>query len=162
MPGALQPGVAPLPPPFFKDTNFIPRSYISGKRLCKLMALRDDICSAMENYMMNAPSDWNTITVEEVKKEIASQKNILILDVRERDEFAAGHIQGAINISVRELPDRVKELPHDKDMKIITYCASGIRSAYATMFLRVYGYADVSSLVHGIREWTATGNRVIV
>jgi len=124
------------------------------------MALRDDICSAMENYMMNAPSDWNTVTSEELKKEIATQKNILILDVRERDEFTSGHIQGAVNISVRELPNRVKELPQDKDVKIITYCASGIRSAYATMFLRVYGYSDVRSLVHGIREWVATGNKV--
>ncbi len=124
------------------------------------MALRDDICSAMENYMMNAPSDWNTVTSEELKKEIATQKNILILDVRERDEFTSGHIQGAVNISVRELPNRVKELPQDKDVKIINYCASGIRSAYATMFLRVYGYSDVRSLVHGIREWVATGNKV--
>jgi rhodanese-related sulfurtransferase len=125
------------------------------------MALRDDMCAAMENYMMNAPSDWNTVTAEELKKEITSKKNILILDVRERDEFASGHIQGAVNISVRELPNRVTELPHDKDVKIIAYCASGIRSAYATMFLRVYGYSDVRSLVHGIREWVAEGNKII-
>ncbi|CAJ35635.1 rhodanese-like domain-containing protein [Methanocella arvoryzae] len=125
------------------------------------MALRDDICSAMESYMMNAPSDWNTVTVEELKQELASNPKLFLLDVRERDEFASGHIPGAVNISVREIPQRVKELPREKDMKIVAYCASGIRSAYATMFLRVYGYSDVRSLVHGIREWVATGNQIV-
>lgn len=124
------------------------------------MALREDICSAMENYMMTAPSDWNTVTADELKKEVASGHKLLVLDVRERDEFAAGHLPGALNISVRELPKRVSELPHDKDLKIVAYCASGIRSAYATMFLRVYGYSDVRSLVHGIRDWVAAGNEI--
>ncbi len=124
------------------------------------MALKEDICSAMENYMMTAPSDWNTVTADELKKEIVSAKKMLILDVRERDEYSSGHIPGAVNISVRELPRRVGELPHEKDLKIVAYCASGIRSAYATMFLRVYGYSDVRSLVHGIRDWIATGNKV--
>ncbi|HMK47032.1 MAG TPA: rhodanese-like domain-containing protein [Methanocella sp.] len=125
------------------------------------MALRDDICEEMEKYMMNAPSDWNTVTAEGLMSEIGRDKKLFILDVRERDEFASGHIPGAINISVRELPRRVIELPRDKDLKIVTYCASGIRSAYATMFLRVYGYSDVRSLIHGIRDWVAAGNKIV-
>ncbi|OPY27276.1 MAG: molybdopterin biosynthesis protein MoeB [Methanocella sp. PtaU1.Bin125] len=124
------------------------------------MALKDEMCSAMENYIMNAPSDWNTITADQLKKEIAAGDKMLILDVREPGEYDSGHIAGAVNVSVRELPARIKELPQDKGLKIVAYCASGIRSAYATMFLRVYGYNDVRTLSHGIREWIAAGNKV--
>jgi rhodanese-related sulfurtransferase len=84
----------------------------------------------------------------------------LILDVREPDEFASGHVAGAVNISVRQLPRRVGELPHDKSLKIVSYCASGIRSAYATMFLRTYGYEDVRTLAHGVQAWVAAGNEL--
>jgi len=124
------------------------------------MALKDEMCSAMENYIMNAPSDWNTITADQLKKAITTGERMLILDVREPDEFSSGHIAGAVNVPVRELPNRANELPQEKSLKIVAYCASGVRSAYATMFLRVYGYEDVRTLAHGIREWIAEGNRV--
>lgn len=123
------------------------------------MALRDEMCAEMENYIMNAPSDWNTIKAEELKKMLSEGAKPLLLDVREPEEFAAGHLPGALNIPVKQLPRRVKELPGEKKQPIVAYCASGIRSAYATMFLRVYGYEDVRSLVHGIREWIASGGQ---
>ncbi len=125
------------------------------------MALRDDICSAMENYMMSSPPDWNIVTVDELKKELDGKKKVFLLDVREPAEFEDGHIAGAVNISVRELPKRVEELPKDRDIRMVAYCASGIRSAYATMFLRVYGYRDVRTLEHGIREWIGAGYPVV-
>lgn len=125
------------------------------------MALKDDICSAMENYMMTSPPDWNVIRAGELKKALNSGQNVFLLDVRETSEFEAGHIKGAVSIPVRELPGRVKELPQDRGIKIVAYCASGIRSAYATMFLRVYGYGDVRTLEHGIREWAGAGYPVV-
>ena len=125
------------------------------------MALRDEICQAMENYLLNAPSDWNTITTDQLAKAIEAGEKLLVLDVREPDEFASGHIEGAVNLSVRQLPRRVGELPHDKSLKIVAYCASGIRSAYATMFLRTYGYEDVRTLAHGVQAWVDAGNRLV-
>lgn len=125
------------------------------------MALKDDICSAMENYMMTSPPDWNVIRAGELKKALNSGQNVFLLDVRETSEFEVGHIKGAVSIPVRELPGRVKELPQDRGIKIVAYCASGIRSAYATMFLRVYGYGDVRTLEHGIREWAGAGYPVV-
>lgn len=121
------------------------------------MALKDEMCSAMESYIMNAPSDWNTLAADQLKKEMAAGGRMLLLDVREPDEFRSGHIAGAVNVPVRQLPARVMELPQEKGLKIVAYCASGIRSAYATMFLRVYGYGDVRTLAHGIRGWVAEG-----
>jgi rhodanese-related sulfurtransferase len=124
------------------------------------MALKEEMCSAMEHYIMDAPSDWNTITADQLKKELSGGEQMLILDVREPGELRSGRIGGAVNIPVRELPARVRELPQEKDLKIVTYCASGIRSAYATMFLRVYGYENVRTLAHGVQEWAAAGNKV--
>jgi len=105
--------------------------------------------------MMTSPPDWNVVRVGELKKALDAGQKVFLLDVREPAEYQAGHIEGAVNISVKELPRRVDELPRDRDVKMVAYCASGIRSAYATMFLRVYGYKDVRTLEHGIREWVA-------
>ncbi len=125
------------------------------------MALKEEICTAMEQYMLASPPDWNVVTVNGLKKALDAGQKVFLLDVREPAEFEAGHIAGAMNISVRELPDRVEELPQDRDIKMVAYCASGIRSAYATMFLRVYGYSDVRTLEHGIREWIGAGYPVV-
>ncbi len=125
------------------------------------MALKEDICSAMENYMMTSPPDWNVVKVGELKKALDAGQKVLLLDVREPAEYQAGHIEGAVNISVKELPKRAGELPEDRDIRIVAYCASGIRSAYATMFLRVYGYRDVRTMEHGIREWIGAGYPVV-
>jgi rhodanese-related sulfurtransferase len=125
------------------------------------MALKDDICSAMENYMMTSPPDWNVVNVKDLKKELDSGQKVFLLDVREPAEYEAGHIEGAVNVSVKELPRRVKELPQDRGIRMVAYCASGIRSAYATMFLRVYGSKDVRTMEHGIREWTGAGYPVV-
>lgn len=125
------------------------------------MALKDEICTAMESYMITSPPDWNVLTADELKRSLDAGRKIFLLDVREPSEFEAGHIEGAVNIPVRELPGRVKELPQDRGLKMVAYCASGIRSAYATMFLRVYGYSDVRTLEHGIREWAGAGYPIV-
>jgi len=125
------------------------------------MSLRDEMCSEMENYLLKAPSDWNTITADQLAKELGAGEKLLLLDVREPGEYASGHLGGAVNISIRQLPRRVGGLPHDKSLKIVTYCASGIRSAYATMLLRTYGYEDVRTLAHGIEVWIDSGNEVV-
>jgi rhodanese-related sulfurtransferase len=62
----------------------------------------------------------------------------LILDVREREEFAAGHIDGAVNLPLSELRQRVPELPQDREIWV--NCAVGQRSYYALRFLLQSGY----------------------
>ena len=65
-----------------------------------------------------------------------------ILDVRSKSEFAGGHIQGSINISVDTLKNNLGKLK-DKDRPIITCCASGMRSASAKSILASNGYTQV-------------------
>ena len=67
------------------------------------------------------------------------QTSAFLLDVREPDEFGAGHIPGAVNLPLSEMRKRYRQLPADRE--IWTYCRVGQRAYYATRFLRQRGYA---------------------
>ncbi len=72
-------------------------------------------------------------------------EDTILLDVRTKEEFAQGHIKGAINIPKDELEQRAIELPRDK--RIIIYCSIGIRSEWAYGLLVNYlGFRDVTFL----------------
>lgn len=74
-----------------------------------------------------------------------------LLDVRSPGEFAGGHIDGAVNIPVQELPGRVDDLG-DKNRQIVVYCQSGTRSSMAKRLLESQGFANVHDL-GGIAQW---------
>lgn len=76
------------------------------------------------------------------------------VDVREDDEWQAGHITGARHIPLRELSGRLGEL--SKDRPIIAVCRSGSRSAAAVRGLRQLGY-DAENLDGGVTAWTKAG-----
>ncbi len=77
---------------------------------------------------------------------LVEKKGALLLDVRTREEFAAGHVTGAVNIPVQELDARLKELPEKKDQPIVVYCRSGARSAKAAKLLQQAGYTSVHDI----------------
>jgi len=70
------------------------------------------------------------------------KEGAVILDVRSKNEYSAGHIKGSINIPVEILRDNLSRL-NDKNKTVITCCASGIRSASAKSILRSNGYSNV-------------------
>ena len=75
---------------------------------------------------------------------------LLLLDVRTEEEFAAGHIEGSLNLPLHELQARFENLPKDRD--IVTICAVGMRSANAALFLKDKGY-DAFNLEGGLINW---------
>ncbi len=77
-----------------------------------------------------------------------------LLDVRQPDEYQAGHIPGASLIPLHELPRRIKDLP--KDREIICVCRSGNRSHAATQQLKAAGYNAVN-LQGGMINWSRHG-----
>lgn len=87
------------------------------------------------------------------------EKSITLLDVRPKDEFASGHLPGALNIPSEELKRRLKTLP--KDLEIVAYCRGSycVLSFEAVAALRVKGY-KVRRLVEGFPEWKAAGLQV--
>jgi rhodanese-related sulfurtransferase len=81
-----------------------------------------------------------------------------LLDVREPDEWAAGHIPGAHHIPMNDLPGRLGELP--PGATVVAVCRSGGRSAQVTAWLTAQGY-DAVNLDGGMQAWAASGRAMI-
>jgi molybdopterin/thiamine biosynthesis adenylyltransferase/rhodanese-related sulfurtransferase len=81
----------------------------------------------------------------------------VFVDVRERDEWDEGHIPGAIHVPRGNLESRIENAVADRDARIIVYCASGSRSAFAAKTLEELGYDDVASLAGGFTDWKRNG-----
>ena len=64
------------------------------------------------------------------------------IDVRSPDEYATGHVEGAVNIPHTEIVDRIAEVTEDKDKKLYLYCRSGRRSGIAMDALQQMGYSN--------------------
>lgn len=94
----------------------------------------------------------------EVSPTEASQmqtEGAFVLDVREQDEWDAGHVEGATLIPLGDLPNRLSELPKDK--QIIVMCKSGNRSAQGRDLLLANGFTQVTSMAGGITAWVEAG-----
>ncbi len=80
---------------------------------------------------------------------------VFLLDVRELDEYAAGHIPSITLIPSGEVADRLAELPRDKE--IIVTCRTGNRSAQVASMLRDQGFTNVHNMTGGIVAWQEAG-----
>lgn len=96
--------------------------------------------------------DW-VINAKELSSLLSQKTPAYVLDVRQPQEYATGHIDNAVLIPLNSLPDRYRELP--RDIPIAVYCKSGARSAQAVEFLRASGYDKVFSLAGGYGSWMA-------
>ncbi|MFC7547073.1 rhodanese-like domain-containing protein [Plantactinospora sp. GCM10030261] len=81
-----------------------------------------------------------------------------LLDVREPDEWSAGHAPGAHHLPMMEVPARLSEIPTDRDVVVV--CRSGGRSAQVVGYLLGNGWDNVRNLAGGMHGWTATGRPV--
>ncbi|TCN22895.1 rhodanese-related sulfurtransferase [Mesobacillus foraminis] len=90
-----------------------------------------------------------TLTEDEFR---AGYRKAQLIDVREPNEFAGGHILGARNIPVSQLRMRMKEIRPDKPVYL--YCQSGARSGRAAQMLHRKGYKDLSHLQGGFKKWS--------
>ena len=97
-------------------------------------------------------STYEQITAEQAKTIMDTEKDYIIIDARNEEEFAEGHIENAILIPEYEIADRAeKELP-DKEQLILVYCRSGRRSKIASEELVKLGYTNVKEF-GGIIDW---------
>ncbi|MGE9809653.1 MULTISPECIES: rhodanese-like domain-containing protein [unclassified Janibacter] len=84
----------------------------------------------------------------------------VLLDVREQDEWDAGHAPGAVHIPLGDLPTRLADLPVDDDATLAVTCRSGGRSSRAVAWLSQQGF-DVANLDGGMKAWAASGKTVV-
>jgi len=85
--------------------------------------------------------------------EMVNKENALVLDVRDKKEFDAGHIVNAINIPQASLADRLDELNKYKERPVVVACRMGQHSGTAGTLLRKNGFTNVRRLTGGIAEW---------
>ena len=93
------------------------------------------------------------ISIEESKKLINEGNVTLILDVRNEDEFAKGHLKNAIQIPVKELKENLSDIEKFKDELVLVYCRSGKRSAEAVDILKENGFKNLVHMKDGISKW---------
>ena len=95
--------------------------------------------------------DVKTLMAAEAKAQLDADEEIVLVDVRTPEEFAEGHIPGAVCVPNETIVDGA-ELPFGVDVKLFLYCRSGRRSAEAANKLAAMGYTDVTDF-GGIINW---------
>jgi molybdopterin/thiamine biosynthesis adenylyltransferase/rhodanese-related sulfurtransferase len=106
-------------------------------------------------------SQIDAIDPAEVRELIG--EGVAIVDVREAEEFAAGHLPGAKHVPRSYLETRIEGVVSDRDAQIVLYCQSGNRSAWAARTLEDdLGYTHVASMTGGITLWKDRGYEVVV
>ncbi|GGZ29557.1 UPF0176 protein [Echinicola pacifica] len=89
-------------------------------------------------------------------KALKDQEDVVILDVRSNYEHELGHFKNAVRLDIdnfRDFPEKVKELEHLKNKKVLTYCTGGIKCEKASAFLLDQGFEDVYQLHGGIIKY---------
>ncbi len=97
------------------------------------------------------------VSLDELKRRIESGEKMTLLDVREKEEFRAGYIPGAVSIPRGFLEIQVEGRIADKGAKIVAYCAGGTRSALAAATLANLGYTNVETANPGFVRWKDLG-----
>ena len=105
----------------------------------------------------DAKSRVKEIDIEGYKKLAGSGDKFKLIDVREDNEYAAGHAAGAVHLSKGIIERDIENTIPEKDAKLVLYCGGGFRSALAADALKKMGYRDVISLDGGWRAWTGAG-----
>lgn len=95
--------------------------------------------------------------------EEAVQKADVLIDIREADEFQAGHLAGALHIPRGILEFKLSNTPEltARDLHIVLYCKTSGRAALAALSLHEMGYLHVTSIAGGFDAWHAAGKPVI-
>ena len=97
------------------------------------------------------PDEVDVHTVASIK----DQDDVFVIDVREQWEYDEGHIPGVTLIPMNEVPNRLDEIPTDKD--VIVTCRTGNRSGQVTDYLRQIGFDNVHNMSGGIVAWESEG-----
>ncbi|MDO9379887.1 MAG: rhodanese-like domain-containing protein [Nocardioidaceae bacterium] len=97
-----------------------------------------------------------TVTVDQLPTPLPA--GLVVLDVREDDEWASGHLEGAVHVPLGQLPGRLDEVP--RDGQVLVYCKVGGRSAQATAYLQQAG-VDAVNLEGGILAWERAGRPLV-
>jgi rhodanese-related sulfurtransferase len=97
----------------------------------------------------------------EIKKKLDAGEKMILVDTREDNEWARGHVPNAIHLSKGIIERDIEAAIPDKEATVVLYCGGGYRSALAADNLQKMGYRNVISMDGGWRGWTESGFPVI-
>jgi sulfur-carrier protein adenylyltransferase/sulfurtransferase len=106
-------------------------------------------------------SQISEISIDEVCALKNNNEDFYLIDVRDHDEYLAGNIENSIHISRGWLEFKIQNHVHNQADKIVLYCGSGGRSAFAAQRLNQLGFKDVYSMKGGINGWAQAGFDII-
>jgi len=121
------------------------------------------------DFVKEARTNTDEISIDDFLEIIEEEPELLILDIREESEYAAGHIENAVLVPRGTLEGaadvnykkRHAELCQARDRPIVVYCATGGRSAMAAKTLKEMGFKTVYNLWGGIELWDSEEHPVI-
>src|SRR5512136_1259787 len=108
------------------------------------------------DLLRDARAEIREVTPREADR-LRSDPGTAFVDVREDDEWAQGHIDGARHVAKSYLEQQIEAAVPDRSTPVVLYCAAGVRSLFAGQALRAMGYADVVSMSGGFEQWTSLG-----
>ncbi len=100
-----------------------------------------------------ARASTKQVTIDDLKMALDAKEDILVLDVREADEYKADHIPGALNLPRGVLEFEIWTVASDRNKKIFVFCKTGVRAALATKLLNELGYNNAVSVNTGSVAW---------
>lgn len=112
--------------------------------------------ASFRDLLSQAKSQITEITPEDAEKRIAGG-DVLVLDVREPDEYDQGALADVLHIPRGHLEAQIEAKATDRDREIVVYCAGGVRSAFAAKTLQELGYTNVLSMAGGFGRWKDEG-----
>jgi adenylyltransferase/sulfurtransferase len=118
-----------------------------------MKTLKEMLAEARQVIPEEGPAD--------LQRRMNSGEKVVVIDVRDPDEFRDGHIEGSANISRGFLEFRIGTAVTDPATPIVLYCQTGLRSVLAAKALRELGYATVINLQGGYQKWVQSGLSVV-
>ncbi len=110
-----------------------------------------------QELMTEARDSVPEVTIDEVQAQMENGARPTLLDVREREEYREGHLEGSVPLPRGFLEMRIEEAVPDKSAPIVAYCAGGVRSLIAARTLKEMGYENVTSMSGGYTAWKNAG-----
>jgi len=107
-------------------------------------------------FSIRRPGGSHSLTPTEATL-LINREDALIIDVRESDEYATGHLPESRNIPLAKIEERAGEIAKSKDVPLLVVCQSGARSTDACKTLEKLGFTKVHSLGGGIAAWRTAG-----
>jgi rhodanese-related sulfurtransferase len=113
-----------------------------------------------QDFVQEALTRVREIQPEDLLQKLRAAEGMIVVDVREGEEYARGHLPGALWIPRGVIEGQAPQMIRDRGAELVLYCGSGMRSALAADVLQQMGFANVRSLAGGFRDWAQIGGPV--